>query len=560
MKCCSFVKSLAGYVLLAAMNVLAIDVHRPDMVPRYSGAVPNEWTMDYQAAMNCAASNNLNTVVMFTAAWWCPYCQALDDKVLSQPEWLSYIAANPVMLVILDFNYRPVYGLPRDHAYNKCWLWDPDYLAANGLTEAGGDARLAYNYTLQDEYCTPSMFTKYGYSRVGYPTWMVLRADGTRAGRLKVSDFRDDAVTSADGAQILIRRYEQALLADPSDEMDDEALMSPAPLVISDEGASPAPVTATLSENDLADNYSFTSAPSVALSFALDAVTDLPSVPLVLSVLKSDGLTVLHQEVITPSAAALCVYQVPFEGSFYLMIAPESPLTNLVGYALSVTRTLRDEEQSLTRVYKYTASLSAAKARLTVVKLNCADETDLCYRYTTRRSLKGYLYFCGECSLQPNALLYFTDSDIACHVRGGAGSEFGFLNMIGKKNNKTEGVYYLNESFYGLDLLHGGFGTFKNGVVAGVSGSAAGTLAPPACRSTLCQDLVSVAYNCEGAEAYDRPDALFGSWSISYSPRDSQRAQSQSALLYFKEVLPKYIRYIAQDGMLIPRDEWLNER
>jgi len=561
MKHLSFMKSVIAVLFVFSVVVVsAIDVHRPDLVPRYSGAQPNQWTMDYQAALDYAATNGLNTIVMFTGSWWCPYCQALEDKVISNPDWQSYLAANPAMLVMLDFNFRPVNNLPRDHEYNKCFLWDPEYLATNGLTEAQGDARLAYNYTLQDEFCMPSLLAAYGYSRVPYPTWVVLRADGSRCSRLTVSDFNDDSVTPAMAVAAIIRRYEQALLADPADEMDDEALLNPVPLIFPVDGSTSTPVIVTLSENDLSDNFSFEADPKSMLSFEINDLDGLPSTPLVVSVLKSDGSTVLNEEVINPAAGGVSSYRVPYTGQFFLKISLEAAQTNLVGYSLAVSQTPFNEEDNLTRIFKYRAYLKATKPGLATTSQSCEEDLELCYRETTRRSLQGYLYSCGGCTLQPNALVYFRDSDTAYHLLGGDGSAFLFLNIIGKRSNKTEGVLYFNELTTGLNLTHGGHGTFRKGLVSRMSGTAAGTINPPLCSNDLCQDLFSYAYDCEQVMVYETPDAVFGYWSMSYSSRDSKKADEQSALLYFKDVLPKQIEYIVENGVVIPRNEWLTPR
>lgn len=317
------------------VTIEASYMQRPLVEPRCSGAQPNQWTMDYEAALSYAATNGLHTIVMFTAEWWCPHCKALEDKLLTNPDWLAYIDANPVMLVMLDYQIRTVYNLPRSELRNRCYLWDTQFLANNGLTSAMGNARVAYCDSLEDAYCLPSLLAFYGYSRVPYPSWIVHRPDGTRSARVDVAGFRDANITPEMAVQAVIRRYQQALLSDPADEMDDEALMSPPELTLSVQEGILTNLSATLSENDLADNFRFTAISNEIYTFIFDAPDGLPGVDLDVSVISSDGTNVVRSAVINPPATNTFVVSGLENDTYYLKVAHDKILTSLYGYILS---------------------------------------------------------------------------------------------------------------------------------------------------------------------------------------------------------------------------------
>ena len=60
---------IAILLCLAAWTASAAIV-QPSFAPRYHGAQPGEWTMDYDAARAVAATNGLHTIVYFAGAWW----------------------------------------------------------------------------------------------------------------------------------------------------------------------------------------------------------------------------------------------------------------------------------------------------------------------------------------------------------------------------------------------------------------------------------------------------------------------------------------------------------
>ncbi len=327
----------------SVVTLTANFLKRPDLTPRYSGAQPNEWTMDYEAALAYAETHDLNTVFLFTGAWWCPHCKYLEQNLLTQPAWQSYLDNNPVMMVMLDFPIRPqilqAYGLPPDYYNNRCFLWDEAYLASNGLSRAEGEARLEINRAFEEEYSVPSVWAQRDYPCVPFPTLVVHRPDGSRAGRITTGDFEDAGVPANAVVEGVIRRLEQAFLSDnPTDEMDDEALMNPPTLDIPMNKSSSTNLYATLSEIDLADNYRLNAIAGQSYIFAFGTNPSYPAAPMEVSILGDDGLTVIDSATFDPSSPTSHRFEGLSTGRYYAKISLVGIQSNLVGYSMSVTR------------------------------------------------------------------------------------------------------------------------------------------------------------------------------------------------------------------------------
>lgn len=113
------------------------------------GARIGQWTQDYSAALALAKEKNLPVFLNFTGSDWCSWCQLMDRRVFSQPQWDAF-AAEKMVLVTLDF--------PRNQA-----LVPADFAERN--------RRLQGEFGVQ-----------------GYPTYIILDADGqTVLGQLGAS-------------------------------------------------------------------------------------------------------------------------------------------------------------------------------------------------------------------------------------------------------------------------------------------------------------------------------------------------------------------------------------
>ncbi len=173
-----------GLVFAATWVACAAEVVQPSLCPRWSGAAEAEWTMDYSAALRQAKSDGRWSLLLFTGSWWCPWCQPFEAKVLDTDAWRVYAEESGFYEIELDFPKRDGTGF-------ACWLWDEVFLSANGITEPQATAALKDFYAQQTKYALADADTvvctngrqKVTYKRVGYPTMLVLRPDGSVAGR-----------------------------------------------------------------------------------------------------------------------------------------------------------------------------------------------------------------------------------------------------------------------------------------------------------------------------------------------------------------------------------------
>ena len=239
---------LVAAMVCAAMAASAYEynVRMPSTAacPRWKGAKVGEWTMDYDAARAQAAAEGKGLLLLTTGSWWCPHCEAFEEKVLLDHavQWRNYIQEKGYYLVMLDYPYRlhvedsqvwksahPEYG---DGWGFKCWLYDNDYLAENGMTQVDGLNAIMDLYRLQKSLALDSASPisiktwdgseDFTYGKVGYPTLILYLPDGTEAGRFSPgSTYResDDAynyvVDKIDSIERAARDEECGLCSDP---------------------------------------------------------------------------------------------------------------------------------------------------------------------------------------------------------------------------------------------------------------------------------------------------------------------------------------------------------
>lgn len=321
-------KSVAGFVILIGLAVgvaQAAVVKLPAIEPRYSGAAVGEWTMDHGAALAQAQAGTNNVIVMFTGAWWCPHCQALENAVLTNAAWQAYVETNRLYLVMLDNPGRA------DQYW--CWLRETNYVQnVAGLTLEQGEAEITNRYTIQTSYATPVAPTNtvkgVSYLRVGYPTLIGLRPDGTRLGR-----FTPLATTVS--LDMVRRNMDQILSADDWDEVDDYyqgATLLEAPACEDEEQDAG---THTLSETDAADWYAFDAVAGTQWSFAFRVAEKGITDTLKAQILEYPTNTVgLAERIMTPSDISVLSFVVPRTARYWLKVSRTLSLKELQGYTL----------------------------------------------------------------------------------------------------------------------------------------------------------------------------------------------------------------------------------
>jgi thioredoxin-related protein len=107
-------------------------------------ASADEWLTDYAKALALAKSQNKPVLIDFTGSDWCSWCIKLDKEVFSLEDFKSY-AAQKLVLLKIDFPRRKTLS-PTETAQNQ---------------------KLANQYFVR-----------------GFPTVIVLKPDGTKAGEL----------------------------------------------------------------------------------------------------------------------------------------------------------------------------------------------------------------------------------------------------------------------------------------------------------------------------------------------------------------------------------------
>lgn len=169
----------------------------------YVAAVPNgalnpffdktpavgEWTMDLAKATNATAQTigEAYTLVMFSGGYWCPWCIGMEETVFAKPEFKTFAQNNNIRLVMLDNPRRdatPPTLLRHDVDWMRTKFSGSSYLSRNGITVAQGAAKLIANSNQQ--YNAGWLFPST--TRIGYPTVLLLRKDGTVAGRVGMTN------------------------------------------------------------------------------------------------------------------------------------------------------------------------------------------------------------------------------------------------------------------------------------------------------------------------------------------------------------------------------------
>ena len=78
-------------------------------------ALPPNFTDDLDAAIADAAKNDKLVFACFSGSDWCPWCQKLDEEVLSKPEFAA--ATNDFNLVYIDLPRKDIPNKERNKAF-----------------------------------------------------------------------------------------------------------------------------------------------------------------------------------------------------------------------------------------------------------------------------------------------------------------------------------------------------------------------------------------------------------------------------------------------------------
>ena len=269
--------------------------------PRWKGAALGEWTMDLDAA-NGLASRDC-TLVLFTGALWCPHCKGLERQVFNSQDFKNF--SSRMALVVLDNPHRKnvggknVYsdkpdGLPPTLLRYASGVADSasgrldsgaSYMTRNMVDVNEAERILQRNHTLgYDTWCLPDS------NWTGYPTLLLLRKDGSIAGRLAWTET--GTKTDADGQKVgvfdvpaTMKRLQELVdlaKADPTEEKNGHWTTT----TLSIPAQSATPLTGTLDANDTIDvvKIDFQGDLRVKATFKGDE-----SAPVIVHLLQDDG-------------------------------------------------------------------------------------------------------------------------------------------------------------------------------------------------------------------------------------------------------------------------------
>ena len=343
----AIVRNLTAASLLAggcfglfAANKPGYVVKPSAIVPEWVGAEPGVWTMDYESALANANAAGKWTLMQYSGMWWCPHCQALEARVLTQPAFSNYVAECGYYLTVLDCPYRDGYS-------NWCWLYETNYVEnVAHLTMEDALQEIDNRYAVQESYALPGS-TEYNisnwngtatitYHKVGYPTIIVIRPDGRPAGRFGFSRSQ----TAETAIAYVTNLIEQVKRHDDWDEVDDywptTQTILPSPENI---GEIVAHGEHTLGTRDSADWFKIEIADDAPTcwTFLFDSVEGMPFATLSVSVYGDPAAEPLSSgEIDLASTTSISAY-LPRSGTYYLKVGA-AKLEDLVGYSLSYLR------------------------------------------------------------------------------------------------------------------------------------------------------------------------------------------------------------------------------
>ncbi len=343
--------------VFAFRALAAYDVKPSGICPAWSGAEPGVWTQDYAAATNAAAQAGKPVIVMTTGMWWCPHCQALERKVLSQKAWADFVGDIGAYLVALDFPYRGTVSDAESHKTAdfdvrtqrpgwgfQCWLYNEEYRAANGLLDADVFKLIEErNYAWQNSLGLPTATTvtignwdatgTITYRRVGYPTLLVLGPDGRVRGRPPCTVTADSWAVE-DACEYVIGNVRTVLLSDEWDEADD--LAATAPFLADPECSGELVVLdgQTLSSIDKADwhRIEIPEAYGEQWTFCVSPREGFAAPNLALAVSSDSAGKSIVATVNADAAEGSVSVVFPAAGTYYVKVAPAKALTSVAGY------------------------------------------------------------------------------------------------------------------------------------------------------------------------------------------------------------------------------------
>jgi hypothetical protein len=358
----------------------------------YVAAVPNsvqnpffdkepgvgEWTMDLEKATNATAqtSGEAYTLVLFTGVFWCPYCIGMEENVFSSADFKTFTQNKNIRLVMFDNPRRdatPPTILRHAVDSSRTKFSGSAYLSRNGITVEQAEAKLIANSNQQ--YNAGWLFP--GTTRIGYPTLLLLRKDGTVAGRVGLERNGTTATNAVTGvksypydlAPALLRLTEALTLVNDAKE-ENNGHRTWTDETLSKDGTD----AAQLSASDKNDVYLLTDIGTGIRQ--LIQITGPQAATVTLSIQSATGTTLAGPVTNNLLPGFVLTNDTPVAGSYLVVSATGSEFAST-----SLSSTIRD--YTLTSSYVLTPSEAAAEQLVDdASQLQVDIQSNMVYRFT----------------------------------------------------------------------------------------------------------------------------------------------------------------------------------
>ena len=236
-----------------------------------------EWTMDLEVARAKVRAQGGSLILFFTGELWCPRCLGMETNFFEKAEFKSFAKANKLVFAILDNPRRaagdsatspaagPVGAPPTllRPAVGNNGRSGLAYLTRKMIVPDEAEAVLVRNHKLgyndadgrnsvgtQDAVAG---FRAPGGYRTGYPSLLLVRDDGSVAGRLTIQKWLENGAYLAPVEENLARFSELLLLAgEAGEEANNYAATTPLTAEAGEE------IVTSLQVNDRTDVYKLT--------------------------------------------------------------------------------------------------------------------------------------------------------------------------------------------------------------------------------------------------------------------------------------------------------------
>lgn len=284
-----------------------------------------EWTMDLEVAKarTAAQAGKAYTLAMVTGSLWCPNCKGADDSLLASDEFKAWAVENNVALVQIDTSRVDSSRRP----------WKPVPLptllrpgVTNGVSGLGYLTRKMADLDQAEQIAQRNVELTYKTwlvdnstkDRLANPTFLLLRKDGTVAGRLNPLENSDKTFPVANN---IARLNDLLLLADEADEEANSYLQTTTATASFSKSAE-----GSVNINDAADYFKLDNV-TVGINYEIGASTLSTNTPVTRTVVQVSG------GVQTTLASGGGNGPLPFsptaaDADYYLIVKPDTDKLN----------------------------------------------------------------------------------------------------------------------------------------------------------------------------------------------------------------------------------------